>query len=98
MVARFQIRCPRLLSPARAAVELRLGKPAAPRRQAYTGSSQLPHSIDAFLVGQLGSEGAAYAADAHARFLARYGLSADDVPLLEVTGSATRAFRIAATP
>ena len=58
-------------------------------------NSQLPHSIDAFIMGTVGSEGAKHAAEVHARFLAKYGLSAEEVPLLAVTGSATNAFRVA---
>ena len=56
-------------------------------------NTQLPHSIDAFLSGQPGSIGAHEASQAHAAFLKAYGLSHDDVPLVEPTGNAYAPFR-----
>jgi hypothetical protein len=47
-------------------------------------------------MGTVGSEGAKYAASVHAKFLAAYGLTSDEVPLLETMGSARTAFREAA--
>ena len=61
-------------------------------------NTQLPQSIDAFIVGQVGSAGAKQAEEVHKRFLATYpSLTAEDVPLLELTGSARNAFRVAVT-
>lgn len=63
-----------------------------------TWNKGLPGTIDAFMMGQIGSEGAKQASAHHKAFLDKFGLTADDVPLLEVTGSATKAFRVAVVP
>ena len=58
-------------------------------------NSGLPHSIDAIIMGNVGSDGAKRAREVHTAFLTKYGITKEDVPLLEVTGSATKAFRVA---
>ena len=56
-------------------------------------NAKLPLSIDAFIAGTVGSEGAQQAATAHKAFLKFYGLTAVEVPLVETTGSAYTPFR-----
>ena len=58
-------------------------------------NTALPHSIDAFIIGDVGSEQAKYAKEVHSKFLLKYGITAEQVPLLQVTGSARKAFTVA---
>ena len=47
------------------------------------------------IIGDVGSEQAKYAKEVHSKFLLKYGITAEQVPLLQVTGSARKAFTVA---